>query len=73
MATYDEIDDISAELKDGFMEDSQISIRRKDGSEFIIIVSNDENSDEKFFIHLKDEWKTAMLKKNGNVLRGENN
>jgi transglutaminase-like putative cysteine protease len=57
-ATYSEIEDIKIDWKTGSEENSIITIIRKNGSEFLLFVSNIDRKDKLFVNALKERWQS---------------
>ena len=55
-ATYEQIQDIRFDRKTGESENSIVTIVRKDGSEFLLFVSNVDDKDTLFIEALKAHW-----------------
>lgn len=55
-AVYKEIDDIQVEWKTEFGGNSIVTIQRKDGSQFLLFVSNTDSKDRLFVKTLKERW-----------------
>ena len=56
-ASYDEVKEIEVEWSDVFLDDTVITIYRKDGSDFVLYVSNTDGGDKIFYNKLKSFWK----------------
>jgi hypothetical protein len=55
-ATYDEIVSIGFEQSKSWEEDSNITVKLRDGSWFTLTVGTDSNGDEKFYRRLLASW-----------------
>ncbi|MHB8876231.1 MAG: hypothetical protein ACYC8T_21275 [Myxococcaceae bacterium] len=56
-ASYAEIASVEPKLSKEWLEDSTISVTRKDGTEFLLTVSNTDHGDQKFLNRLMKEWR----------------
>jgi hypothetical protein len=55
-ASYDEIAEIGLAASDSWLEDSTITIIKRDGTLFVLYVSNESHGDELFHSKLMEEW-----------------
>jgi hypothetical protein len=55
-AFFDEIEDIDAKFSKRLWGESEVRIRRADGSTFILVLSNQDHADVTFVNRLKQEW-----------------
>ena len=60
-AEYDAIANIAIGYSDSVMEDTQIDIRRDDGTEFQLYISNEMKKDKEFSERLMEIWKESEL------------
>jgi hypothetical protein len=56
-ASYAEVADISADYSDNMWVDSEVTVTRSDGTEFLLVVSTDEGGDRAFVRSLEREWR----------------
>ena len=55
-ARYEEIEDIEVEHSNFYLDDTQVTIKRKDGTGFILLVSAEEEKDHQFVDSVKRLW-----------------
>jgi len=56
-ANYEEIEAIDVNYGDGWLTDTEITVRAQDGNEFLLIASGEEGGDREFVTRLMSEWK----------------
>ncbi|NNE92127.1 MAG: hypothetical protein HKN23_10805 [Verrucomicrobiales bacterium] len=61
-ATWSEIEEIEFEKSNSLLDDSTITVTKKNGEWFILIVSNEESLDEEFYRELKKLWQKNATK-----------
>ena len=55
-ATYDEIESIDFESSESWIDDSWITVTKKDGTFFVLYVSTEANGDKNFYNTLNQTW-----------------
>ncbi len=58
-ATYADIEDIDVQWENGFAGNTIVTVTRKDGTSFVLYVSNSDHKDRLFVNALFRNWKTA--------------
>lgn len=64
-ASWDEIEEIEFDDTDSWLEDSTITVQRKDGDWFLLIVANESRGDDAFYRELRDTWQRAVAENPG--------
>jgi hypothetical protein len=57
-ARYEEIEDIEVDYTNSFLNDTSVTVIRKDGSSFLLFVSGEEKKDREFVNKLKQAWRS---------------